>query len=79
MNRLKLLLGELVSPNQGSFVPSWKISDNIIICHEVVHTPKEERATTMIVKVDLEKAYDRLEWVYILDTICEVGLPGEND
>ena len=29
----------------------------------------------MAIKVDLEKAYDRLNWDFILDTLEDVGLP----
>ena len=30
----------------------------------------------MAVKIDLEKAYDRLSWEFIQDTLCDVGLDG---
>lgn len=29
----------------------------------------------MIIKIDLEKAYDRLEWSFVKETIYDVGLP----
>ena len=31
----------------------------------------------MAIKVDLEKAYDRLRWDFIHDTLKDVGLPKE--
>lgn len=30
----------------------------------------------MIIKLDLEKAYDRIEWSFVRDTLQDVGLPG---
>lgn len=30
-----------------------------------------------IMKMDLEKAYDRIEWSFVADTLIEVGLPRE--
>ena len=29
----------------------------------------------MAIKIDLKKAYDRLDWDFILDTLKDVGLP----
>lgn len=39
-----------------------------------MRTMKRERGW-MIVKVDLEKAYDRLSWKFIEDTLQDAGLP----
>ncbi len=76
-NRLKPLMPELICPNQASFVPGRHIQYNNIIAQEVVHTmhPMKGRRGFMIVKVDLEKAYDRLRWDFFEDTLRTLGLP----
>lgn len=33
------------------------------------------RKGILIVKLDIKKAYDRLNWDFILDTLCNIGLP----
>lgn len=65
--RIRPLLAKLVSPLQTAFVPGRKGIDNAIIVQEVIHTMsrKKGRCGFMAVKIDLEKAYDRLEWIFI--------------
>lgn len=43
--------------------------NNIIICQEMKHTLKHSQGQKggMIIKIDLEKAYDRLEWGFIVE------------
>ncbi|KAA3472382.1 reverse transcriptase [Gossypium australe] len=62
VNRIKPILPKLVSPNQSSFVPKRQITDNIIISQEVIHKmrKKTNHRQWMILKLDLEKAYDRV-------------------
>lgn len=63
VNRLKLILPTVISPNQGSFVFGRHISDNIVVCQEIIHSfkTKQGKHGGMILKIDLEKAYDRHE------------------
>lgn len=37
-NRLKILLKNLVGPNQASFIPGRQSLDNVIVCQEIVHS-----------------------------------------
>ena len=69
--RLRPLLANLVSPLQNAFVPGRKQIDNAFIVQEVIHTMsgKRGRCGFMVVKIDLEKIYDRLEWSFIRDTL----------
>lgn len=77
INRLKHLKGEVVSSNQGSFVPGRQITDNIIVFQRIIHSLRQRKGKKggMVVKVDLEKEYGRLEWGFIAETLEDVGLP----
>ena len=76
-NWLKGLLPNLIGLAQTSFIPGRNITDNIAIAQEVIHSMKRKigRVGFMIVKVDLEKAYDMLRWDFINDTLLDVGFP----
>ncbi|KAH9666870.1 reverse transcriptase domain-containing protein [Citrus sinensis] len=76
-NRLQVFLPDLIGPQQTSFVPGRHITENIVIAQEVIHTMKKNVGgkRMMAVKVDLEKAYNRLSWRFVQETLQEVGLP----
>lgn len=77
VNRLKMIMEHIVSPNQSSFVPHQQTTDNITVCHELIDALKRKSGARggMIIKIDLEKAYDGLEWSFIKETLIDVGLP----
>lgn len=74
-NRLREASKKLVGQHQTSFVPGRQISDNIIIFQEVLSSMRTRKATIgwMVMKVDLEKAYDRLSWNFIKYTLMDIG------
>lgn len=77
VQRLKSLMPKLVSPHQVSLVPGRNIHDNIIIVNELIHSMKRKTGKKgyMAIKVDLEKAYDRISWDYIERVLEEVQCP----
>ncbi|CAN1860134.1 Transposon TX1 uncharacterized 149 kDa protein [Linum perenne] len=70
-NRLKDLMPDLVHRSQTSFVPDRHITDNIIIVQEVVHSmhAKKGKQGSMLLKIDLAKAYDRIRWCFVKETL----------
>ena len=70
------MLDKLVSPIQSTFVPGKKGVNNAIIVQEIIHTisKKKGRVGYMEIKVDLEKAYDKLEWNFIQETLLKANL-----
>ena len=65
--RLRPYLDKLISPCQSAFIPGRKGIDNAIIAQEVIHSlnKKKGKVGYMVLKIDLEKAYDKLEWSFI--------------
>ncbi|XP_073046080.1 uncharacterized protein [Primulina eburnea] len=78
-NRLKTVMSDLIGPYQSSFVQGRQISDNIIVYQEVLHSMRKKSGAKgyMAIKIDLEKAFDRLSWEFIRETLTDVGLNKE--
>ena len=70
-------MDKLVSPLQAAFVPGRKEIDNMIIVQEMIHTMSSKKGNQgyMAIKIDLEKAYDKLEWHFIRDVLTLYNLP----
>lgn len=75
--RLREFLGNIVSPNQASFVSGRHIQDNIVIAQELIHTMDRLKRNKrfIMIKVDLEKAYDTISWNFLEETLVLIGLP----
>ena len=67
VNRIRPFLDDLISPNQNSFIPGRGSEVNFIIASEIIHSMNKKKGKKGLfpLKLDLEKAYDRLEWSFI--------------
>ncbi|KAH1056917.1 hypothetical protein J1N35_034982 [Gossypium stocksii] len=75
-NRLKDTISKSISQNQSTFVPGWMIHDNILISHELAHylqSAKYGPNKGFAIKLDLSKAYDRVEWKFINVVMKKIG------
>ena len=64
-NRLKPVLDKCISNTQSAIIPDRQILDNVILANEYMHYLKNKRQRTegyMEIKLDMAKAYDRVEW-----------------
>ncbi|KAG7543781.1 Reverse transcriptase zinc-binding domain [Arabidopsis thaliana x Arabidopsis arenosa] len=68
---------DVVGLAQSSFIPGRLSMDNIVLVQEAVHSMrrKKGRKGWMLLKLDLEKAYDRIRWDFLEDTLKVSGLP----
>ncbi|KAF5804783.1 putative RNA-directed DNA polymerase [Helianthus annuus] len=69
-NRLKGVIHRLISEEQTTFLANRSILDGPLMLNEIVAWLKRSKKEGMLVKVDLEKAYDTLSWDF-LDSILE--------
>ena len=77
LQRLKPYIVDIINPCQVGFVPSCRMSDNIIIVQEIIcmMVKKSGPKGHMALKLDLEKAYDHLEWLFIQETLEFIQIP----
>ena len=75
-NRLKRILPQIIFESQSAFQSDKAISDNILVAFETLHhmkTKKYGKLGHLALKLDMSKAYDRLEWIF-LQKIMENGI-----
>lgn len=73
---LKMVLDEIISSTQSAFIPGRPILDNILVAYEALHSMKKRRhgrGGNMAIKVDMSKAYDRVEWKYLEGMMRRLG------
>ena len=77
VQRLRPLLPSLISSMQVAFHEGRRSLDNVIIAQELIYSVKGGKGKDgyMIVKIDLEKVYDHLEWNFIKMVLEHFGLP----
>ncbi|KAL0404010.1 UNVERIFIED_CONTAM: hypothetical protein Sradi_2041800 [Sesamum radiatum] len=74
-NKIHPHLEKIISPFQIAFVPGRNINENSIISQEIMHYlhNKKGKKRYMAIKIDLSKAYDHVEWPFLLGLLKAVG------
>lgn len=77
VTRLKGLMPKLIGPTQASFISGRLSTDNILVVQEAIHSLRRKKGKKgwMLLKLDLEKAYDRIRSDFLEDTLRAARLP----
>jgi hypothetical protein len=74
-DRIQPLLPNYISQAQSAFVARRHISSNIILTQEIIHsfTLKSWTSQAFLLKIDLAKAFDQLQWHFITTALNRLG------
>ncbi|KAL0329003.1 UNVERIFIED_CONTAM: hypothetical protein Sradi_4887000 [Sesamum radiatum] len=73
-DRLSRILPRIIAPSQSGFVGGRLISDNILLAQELIHTlDKKRRYENVVYKLDMAKAYDRVQWQFLYNVLRKMG------
>jgi hypothetical protein len=75
VDRLRAIIPNLVSPTQLAFIPGRWIAENQLIVQEILHSFKKRKVKGgfVAVKLDLQKAYDRVHWGFLKIVLNQFG------
>ena len=75
-NRLKSIIPKIITKHQSAFTKSRLILDNILVAFESLHSMQKHTGKNdfMAIKLDISKAYDRVEWPYLVAVMKKIGV-----
>ena len=76
-NKLKFILSRVISIEQFGLLKNRRIQEPIRITREILHTIKTKKMEALVVKLELIKAFDRVNWNFLRLILLQIGLPSE--
>ncbi|XP_072076837.1 uncharacterized protein [Arachis hypogaea] len=76
VRKMRSVMPGLVGETQTAFVKGRKIHDGALIACETVHWLKMKREKAAIIKLDFQKAYDRVRWSFVEIVLQNMGMVG---
>lgn len=74
--RLQMVIDSLIDSGQATFVPGRLITDNILLSHELVKGyGRKGISPRCMMKIDMLKAYDSVEWAFFGASVSELKFP----
>jgi hypothetical protein len=74
-NRLTSIACRITKPSQSAFLPGRYILVGVVVLHETIHELKRKKQNGLILKLDFEKAYDKVNWDFLQQVLRMRGFP----
>jgi len=70
---MKNVLSSVIDESQSAFIKNRGILESVLMANEVVEDLKRSERSGLCLKVDFEKAYDSVSWVFLYDMLQRLG------
>jgi hypothetical protein len=64
-NRVTELAQKVIKPTQSDFIPGRHILERVVILHKTIHELHMKKLDGVLLKIDFEKASDKLNWSFL--------------
>lgn len=73
--RLAGVMNSIISSSQSAFIKGRNLVDGVLVVNEIVDFAKRAKRQCLILKVDFEKAYDSMDWSFLVYMMTRFGFP----
>jgi hypothetical protein len=73
VNKMTGIATKLINPSQTTFIPRRNIMEGVVMLHETIHEIHKKKMSGVILKLDFEKAYDKVNWNFLQQTLRVKG------
>jgi hypothetical protein len=73
MLRFEDCMSRIICVSQNAFIKGRNIMDGVLSLHEILHETKRKNKNGVILKLDFEKAYDKISWSFLFESMKQRG------
>jgi hypothetical protein len=71
--RLAPLAHRTIDRSQTAFIKGRALHEGVLALHEIAHELRTKRLGGLFLKLDFEKAYDRVDWDFLREVLHQKG------
>jgi len=72
-NRISKVANKVIRPTQTAFMQGRHILEGVLILHETIHELHRKKMDGVLLKLDFEKAYDKVQWPFLQQVLRMKG------
>jgi hypothetical protein len=75
--RMGLVADRLIASSQTAFIKGRYIQESVVTAHETLHSVHQSKQQGVVMKLDYEKAYVKVNWEFMLEVLEKRGFGGK--